>query len=207
VKPADAADRLRKAEWDVRPVSLAIAEDLIGRLHYSQGGANTKTYLHGLFRRDDPARVLGVAWWIPPTKSAALATYPTDWQGVLSLSRLAIEDEVPKNAASFLLARSCRLIDRLRWPCFVTYADEWQGHRGTIYLAAGWTFVGKTAPEPTWVKEGRMVARKAGPKTRTAKEMRELGAVCVESFSRLKFVKIAAGAPLVSRPQLDMFVA
>jgi hypothetical protein len=207
VKPADAGDRLRKADYDVRPVSRPVALELIERLHYSEGAANTGTYIHGLFRRDRPAQILGVAWWIPPTKSAAQATYPADWQGVLSLSRLAIEADVPKNAASFLLARSCRLVDRLRWPCFVTYADEWQGHRGTIYRASGWTFVGRTVPEPTWVKDGRMISRKAGPTTRTTKEMLELGARCVGSFSRLKFVKVAAGSPLVSRPQLDMFVA
>lgn len=201
------AGRLRGADYDVRPVTRSIGLAMVERLHYSEGGANTKTYLHGLFRRDAPARILGVAWWIPPTRSAAEATYPPDWQGVLALSRLVVEEDVPKNAATFLLARSRHLIDSARWPCLVTYADEWQGHDGLIYRLDNWTFIGRTVPEPTWVKDGRMISRKAGPKTRTAQEMRDLGAECVGSFSRLKFVKMVAGSPLVVRPQLDMFVA
>lgn len=193
-------DRLRRADWIVRPASLAVAEDMIQRLHYSAGGANTATYVHGLFERAHPARPRGVAWWIPPTKAAALATYPVDWQGVLSLSRLVIDDGVPKNAATFLLGRSMRLIDRLRWPCLVTYADEWRGHTGAIYRASNWQYVGKTAPEATFVKDGRMIARKAGPKTRTRAEMESLGAELVGRFAKHKFVHIAPGAgPRVDR--------
>lgn len=168
------------------------------------GGANTETYMHGLFRRADPARIAGIAWWIPPTKSAAQATYPIDWQGVLCLSRLVIEPDVPLNAASFLLARSRRLIDRERWPCLVTYADEWQGHDGGIYKADNWDFVGRTKLEPTFTVNGRMVSRKAGPRTRTRKEMLALGAVHVGSFARLKFVRIAPDSPIVRRRQEEM---
>ena len=44
--------RLRRSEWTVRPVSLAVAQDMVERLHYSAGGANTATYAHGLFCAD-----------------------------------------------------------------------------------------------------------------------------------------------------------
>lgn len=84
-----------------------------------------------------------------------------------------------------------RLIDRKRWPCLVTYADTWRGHTGAIYKATNWTEAGLTKPERTYVVGGRMVARKAGPNTRTHKEMLELGAVCVGSFAKHKFVHIA----------------
>ena len=187
---SDFADRLRKSEWEVRPISVPQAATIVRAFHYAKGGSNTATYAHGLFRKgeDEP---LGAAWWIPPTKSAALATYPTDWTKVLALSRMALSPEVPKNGATFLLARSVRLIDRDRWPCLVTYADEWQGHTGGIYRAAGWRYVGKTKPERTYVKDGRMLARKAGPKTRTHAEMVALGAIMVGAFAKHKFVSLA----------------
>lgn len=186
--------RLRKSDFDVRSISLATAQSLVRAYHYSAGGANTATYRHGLFKKGDifDAECLGVAWWIPPTKSAALATYPENWKGVLSLSRLVIAPGVPKNACTFLLARSRKLIDRKLWPCLVTYADEWQGHRGTIYKADNWREVGKTSPEATFVLDGRMVARKAGPHTRTRAEMKALGAEMVGRYSRIKFVHIEA---------------
>jgi hypothetical protein len=200
------AGRLRKCEWAVRPVSLAVCEAMVEAHHYAAGGANTGTYRHGLYEIAHPARIRGIAWWIPPTKDAAKATYPEDWHGVLSLSRLAIDPDVPKNAATFLLAASQRLIDRKRWPCLVTYADEWQDHDGLIYQLNGWTQAGRTKPESTWVLDGRMISRKAGPTTRTVAEMEALGAVCVGRFSRIKFVKAAKRRPGAVRRQMEMAI-
>lgn len=187
---ADYIDRLRAADWEVRVVPLDVARALVEAYHYTHGASNTATYVHGLCPRESVwlADVVGVAWWIPPTKSAAVATYPARWQGVLSLSRLVIAPGVPKNACSFLLARSMALIDRKAWPCLVTYADEGQGHTGTIYRATNWREVGRTAPEATFVIGARQVSRKAGGKTRTRAEMTALGARCIGRFARRKFV-------------------
>lgn len=179
---------LNKREWEVRPIPLSLGQEMVKRLHYAKGGANTATYMHGLFRKGEE-KCYGVAWWIPPTKSAAIATAGIDyWKNVLALSRLVLEEDVPKNGASFLLAKSVRLIDKERWPVLVTYADEWQGHTGTIYKASNWAYKGKTTPEAAFTLNGRMIARKAGPKTRTRQEMQELGAVMVGRFSKHKFV-------------------
>ena len=179
-------DVLHREEWEVRTVELTVAQALVRQYHYSGGGANTATYRHGLFKKGE-AECLGVAWWIPPTKTAALATYPDNWQGVLNLSRLALSPKVPKNGASFLLSKSMKLIDRVRWPCLVTYADEMQGHTGAIYKATNWEYCGMTAKEATWFNGDRMVARKAGPKTRTKAEMLELGCRMVGRFAKHKF--------------------
>ena len=183
------SDRLRKTDWEVKDITFAVASELVKRYHYAHGAANTATVLHGLYRKgiDTP---VGVAWWLPPTKSCALATYPENWQGVLSLSRLVVAPDVPKNACSFMLGKSMRMIDRKRWPCFVTYADAWQGHSGTIYKATNWTYAGVTRKEPVFVLNGRMVSRKAGPVTRTHAQMKELGAEIVGRFSKHKFVHV-----------------
>ena len=188
--PLEPSVRLRRADWEVRTVELRVAQDLVRRLHYSGGGSNTATYRHGLFRKGHD-ECLGVAWWIPPTKTAAKATWPADWQGVLALTRLAIEPEVPKNGASFLLGKSMAAIDRKRWPCLVTYADEMQGHTGAIYRATNWEYCGMTAKEATFFKDGRMVARKAGPKTRTRDEMLAMGCEMVGRFAKHKFRHVA----------------
>ena len=188
-----AGPQLAKKDWFVRPVSIRAARPLVVAHHYARGASNTATYLHGLFKTGDitDEQCVGVAWWIPPTKSAALATYPTQWKGVLNLSRLVVAPEVPKNAATFLLARSRKMINSETWPCLVTYADNWRGHTGQIYKADNWNYVGMTKPERTYQIEGRMVARKAGGNTRTHAEMLALGAVCIGSFSKHKFVRTA----------------
>lgn len=185
-------NRLNKSEWEVRPLpNLKFATMLVEKHHYARGASNTAMYLHGLFRRGCifDAQCLGVAWWIPPTKSAALATYPENWQGVLCLSRLVILPDVPKNGATFLLSQSRKQIDRTVWPCLVTYADEWQGHKGTIYLADNWKFVGKTKPERVYIKNGRMRSRKSGPHTRTHAEMLAFGCELVGSYAKFKYVR------------------
>ena len=190
----DFSSRLRCADWTVRTVELATARRLVEEHHYARGGSNTATFRHGLFPVTAmfEEECVGVAWWIPPTKSAALATYPQNWQGVLSLSRLVVAPGVPKNACTFMLSRSMKLIDRKRWPCLVTYADEWQGHTGGIYRAANWTAAGTTKPEATFQLNGVMIARKAGPKTRTRAEMEALGAVMIGRFAKAKFVHVVA---------------
>ena len=181
-----------KRDWWVDEVSLHKARGIVEKWHYAKSGANTATFRHGLFPRDrvQDDECVGVAWWIPPTKTAAQFLAGDRWRGVLSLSRLAIDDSVPKNAESFLLRHSMRKIDRNRWPVLVTYADDWQGHKGTIYLASGWVLHGKTKPERRYVINGRLVARKAGPKTRTHAEMVALGAICIGSYSATRFVHL-----------------
>lgn len=165
----------RRGDWLVAPVEPGVAREMIGRLHYAGGCSNTAVAVHGLFRRDEPGRCWGVAWWLPPTRPAARSVDP-DWRRVLSLSRFAVEPEVPTNAASFMLSRSVRLIRQAgRWVALVTYADLSQGHTGTIYRASNWTYVGLTEPRMRWLTpEGRQVATKA-TRNRTHAEMLALG--------------------------------
>jgi hypothetical protein len=187
--------QLRKAQWEVRVVSIGVARRMVEGNHYARGASNTATFLHGLFRAGEifDEQCQGVAWWLPPTRPAAEATYPKRWRGVLCLSRLVILPETPRNACTFLLAKSRRLINSKLWPCLVTYADEWQGHTGAIYRADNWSYCGKTKPQRTYLINGRMTARKAGPTTRTHAEMLALGAEVVGSFAKHKYTKIRGG--------------
>jgi len=108
---------------------------------------------------------------------------------VLALSRLVVAPSEPKNAATMLLGRTTRdaMTDR-RWNLFVTYADARLGHKGTIYLATGWTPDGETEPTYGWVMGGRLVSR-LSTKTRLFDEMRALGAVRVRSV-KARFIKL-----------------
>lgn len=174
--PKCAPTHLRARTHEVRTIPLKLLRDRVAEWHYAGGSSNTATYRHGLFRRGGE-RCLGVAQWLPPTKGAAIKVYPEgEWRRVLSLSRLAIDPNMPTNAASFLLGRSIRLIRQDgRFDCLVTYADDSQGHEGTIYYATNWEYTGKTVAEARWVDgTGRQVARLA-TKSRTKKEMETMG--------------------------------
>jgi len=180
---------MNKADYFVDDVALSTARQLIAKHHYAHGSANTATYRHGLFHKDNPIQCLGAAIWIPPTKGAAIASYDGDWRKVLSLSRLVIVPGMPQNSASFLIGRSIKRIKvDGKYECLITYADEWRNHEGKIYQATNWEYLGKTAAEPTFTDvEGRLVARKAGPHTRTYDEMRALGYTNIGKYAKHKY--------------------
>jgi hypothetical protein len=90
-----------------------------------------------------------------------------------------------------LLGASIRKIRKDgRFLSLVTYADESQGHEGTIYRASNWEYVGRTKPEPRFVcaETGRQVSRKCAKVSRTRAEMEALGYRMVGAFSKHKFV-------------------
>jgi hypothetical protein len=183
---------LDRSKWRVRPISLDSARDMVRRHHYPRGGSNTAVYTFGVMPINTVLEheAIAVSWWLPPTKNCGKSVWPDDPQAVLSLSRLVCVPGAPKNTPSFLLAHSQKQIDRRRWPIFITFADEWQGHVGTIYKAAGWIECGTTKPERTYRIDGRMVSRKCGPKTRTHGEMLSMGCEFVGSFRRRRFVHV-----------------
>ena len=207
----DYTDRLRKADWCVADAELSAAQAMVRQHHYAKGGSNTAVYVHGLYRRADD-QLFGIVWWLPPTRVAAESVNRPCWQRVLSLTRMVMLPDAPKNAASFLLARSVQLIGKDgRFDSLVTYADESQGHTGGVYRAAGWGYIGRTGPYPKWLdKEGKQVAQKATV-NRVKAEMERLGHTKVGSFYKHKFVlhldrpPVRASSP--DRPNLPEAVA
>jgi hypothetical protein len=181
------SDKFRKNDWYVADVPLAVAQDMVRRHHYSGGGSNTAVYTHGLFKKED-GQCYGVAWWLPPTRVACESVNKERWKQVLSLTRMVVLPGVPKNACSFLLSKSVKLIERDgRFVSLVTYADESQNHSGHVYKAANWSYVGRTGPYPRWLdRTGRQVAPKATV-NRTKMQMEELGHTKVGSYYKHKF--------------------
>ena len=181
--------KLRREEWEVVPIPMMEGKRLVEEVHYSHSHANTATYLHGLKPRAVLANTAGVAWWIPPTRTAGEALARENWQGVLSLSRLVCDPSCPPNAASFLLAGSMRLINRNRWPVLVTYADTNQGHTGAIYKATNWECDGPVPAGDVWVTpEGRLVGRKRGAFTYSAADMLARGYIKRPASPKIRFV-------------------
>lgn len=185
----DYSDRLKKNDYIVTDILARDARKIIEKYHYSGSASKTATYVHGMINKIT-GDVVGVTWWIPAIKKAAVATCPNNWMGVLCLSRMVIIPNVPKNACSFLLSRSTKMIDRKRWPCLVTYADEWKNHLGTIYKASNWTYAGKTKRNPTWTKDGKLISVKSDDHSRTVSQMINMGCKLEGRFSKLKFVNI-----------------
>lgn len=181
---------LVKKEWLVKSISHKEAADFIRDHHYSRGCSHTSVYRHGLFSAGNPDMLMGCVLWLPPTKPAAMSVNKEKWRQVLSLTRMAVHTDAPKNACSFLLSRSIKEIKMDgRFVSLVTYADERMGHNGHVYRASNWKFVGTMKGSPAWIDPatGRQVATQA-TRTRTKSEMLALGYVNTGVFRKHKFI-------------------
>ena len=193
-------EKFFKADWLVKDCDLKLGQDLVKQYHYVKGGSNTCVYMHGLYYKPT-MELVGVAWWLPPTRVACESVNKNNWTKVLSLTRLVIVPNVPKNACSFLLSKSVNLIKKDgRFTDLVTYADESQHHVGTIYKASNWVYIGKTGPYPRWIdpKTGKQVAQKATV-NRVKAKMLEMGFVKVGSFYKHKYTLKICGDSLIGK--------
>lgn len=184
-------NRLIKSEWIVKPISISTARILIEKYHYAKSATNTGVYTFGLFKIGNDFfenQCLGCSWWLPPTKNAAIATFDGEWQKVLSLTRLVVAPNVPKNACSFLLSKSIKMIDKTKWHCLVTYADTCQNHSGTIYKANNWEYMGLTTASAVFQSnKGKIMGRKRGGKNLTIQELNDIGFNEIGKFQKHKF--------------------
>ena len=80
--------------------------------------------------------------------------------GWWEIKRLCLSPICPKNSESRFIAITSRLLKRY---CLVkgivTYADDAQGHQGTIYKASGFKALGLTAPKKDFLVDGKIQQR------------------------------------------------
>lgn len=204
----------RRADYRVVLAPHEDAAALVRAWHYSGSTANTSVFAFALVKG---AEAVGAMLWMPPAAGTAkqlaveagMETKPEIHafaKRTLNLSRLVVGPDEPQNAESMFLAAATREIARTRrFDVLVTYADGWQGHVGTIYKAAGWTFAGETEPKEVWVDaQGRQVSKitdkgrvvdshgvsRRSTTTLSHAQMRARGYVLVGKFPKLRFVKV-----------------
>ncbi len=70
---------------------------------------------------------------------------------VIELTRLWIEDSVPRNAESFLIGNTIPLVNK---EIIVSFAEIQQRHVGYVYQATNWIYTGLSAKRTNWTIEG-----------------------------------------------------
>lgn len=162
--------------WGVNRVRHGLAADLVRRLHYSRGASNTSVLAAGLLSPEQ--ELVGAALWMPPPPGSAgwLARVTgCSVRRTVTLSRMVVEDEVPRNAASYLLSRSIRMLREDGYEVAVTFADAVEGHTGHVYLASNWVPAGTTLTRKRWVDADGVMRSRKSTRNLTADEMRARG--------------------------------
>jgi hypothetical protein len=132
----------------VNPVPFSIARKLLEREHYLHSFPGGTKLAFGAFLS---ARLLGaLTLGAGPAYAYSLVDGATP-DDCLTLSRLWLSDELPKNSESRFIGIVTRALKRntsLRF--LVSYADPVQGHLGIIYQATGWVYTGLSQATPLY---------------------------------------------------------
>jgi hypothetical protein len=139
-------------ECKVKPIDRVLASEIIMKYEWLQSMPQAGRYYYGLVRPDE--RVIGAACFgAGPSPQARDFCGQENTARVLCLERGACAPIVPKGgkhadgAASRLIMRACKALVHdtrkdERIGAFFAYSDQAAGELGTVYQAAGWTYIG-----------------------------------------------------------------
>jgi len=142
---ARTSSRVQMASLDgchVRQIDAEHAKPII-RAYEWLGTMGRSVICTGLLSRDN--EILGVACFGWPGSPESRNICGRDLAHLaICLERGACVHWAPKNAASFLIARSCQLVAQdHNYRIFYAYADEDAGEIGTVYQACNWLYIGQ----------------------------------------------------------------
>lgn len=138
-----------KDDYYIDEITYKSAMHLIIKHHYLHRKSNC-VYSFGLIRKETKEIVGVITYGIPASPNVCRGICGKDEEkNVYELTRLWIKDDVPKNAESYLIGNTLKLLDR---EIVVSYSEPEQGHVGTVYQATNFLYCGLTAKRTNRVK-------------------------------------------------------
>lgn len=133
-------DVLRKAAFTIKPISYKTAMDIVIEKHYLHRKCPCSKAF-GLFK---DGQIVGVVVYGVSASSTLLRGIAGDEEksNVYELTRLWVDDSVPKNGESFLIGNTIKQLDK---EFIVSYADSSQNHLGVVYQATNFLYTGLSA--------------------------------------------------------------
>lgn len=125
----------------------------IAQRHYSQTCPKTTRHAFELISPD--GNRVGLCLFGLPSRLQTRKSFP----GFIELTRLWVDDSVPKNGESFLISYGLRWLKKnTNYSGVLSYADPNVGHIGTIYKACNFKFDGQSGKSYHYKnKEGKRV--------------------------------------------------
>lgn len=130
---------MKKEDYLVRTINREEARAFFLDGHYLKKWPRT-SFLFGLFKIGELVGAVSYGTPSSPASRMSVAGRANSLL-VLELNRLFLKDNL-KNEASFLISNSIKLLPKPK--IIITYADESQGHHGTIYKASNFVAGGKS---------------------------------------------------------------
>ena len=137
--------------YKVRSIESHLVKEWLIKKHYLKR-MTSYTYSFGLFYLDKLVGVITFGNAIPLTMKKSL--FGDKYMDlVYELNRLCTNDNLDKNAASYFVAESFKLLPKPL--IIVSYADKSVGHNGYIYQATNFMFTGESHTQLDWKLKGK----------------------------------------------------
>lgn len=158
-----------KNDYIIKPITYKQAMEIVVREHYLHRKAPC-SFAFGLFDKQD--NCVGVVTYGTPSSAPLRRGLCGDEEknNVIELTRLWVDDSVPKNGESYLIGNTIKLIDK---EIVVSFAEIKEGHLGVVYQATNWIYTGLSAKRTNWTVEGVDLHCQTIADKYTAKELRE----------------------------------
>lgn len=177
-------------EYEVKQIKFSIARDYIKENHYSHGCHNGASPCFGLYDNDS---LIGVLMFATPCSERVRASvFGVEYKNnVTELHRLHILDCTPKNTESWFISRCLKLLKQIKpqiW-AVITFADQTEGHEGTIYKATNAYRLGSSPAMRFYIDEtGRLRHPRQNGKNIGLKEAAEMGWNPVMRDGKLRYM-------------------
>jgi len=133
---------LNKDNYIVDPIDTKAALDIVIKNHYLHRVAPCSKAF-GIFEKGGffGDILKGVVCYGVPAYNPILKSIcgEEEMNNVYELTRLWIDDSVPKNGESFLISNSLKLLDK---EIVISYADSAYDHLGIVYQSSNWHYIG-----------------------------------------------------------------
>lgn len=140
-----------KENYYIKPITYQEAMKIIIEKHYLHRKAPC-SFAFGLFEKATNRIVGCITYGTPSSATLRKGICGEDEKdNVIELTRLWIEDSVPRNAESFLIGNTIPLVNK---EIIVSFAEIQQGHVGYVYQATNWIYTGLSAKRTNWTIEG-----------------------------------------------------
>ena len=133
---------LNKDNYIVDPIDTKAALDIVIKNHYLHRVAPCSKAL-GIFEKGGffGGILKGVVCYGVPAYNPILKSLcgADEMNNIYELTRLWIDDAVPKNGESFLISNSLKKLDK---EIIISYADSSMNHLGIVYQSSNWHYIG-----------------------------------------------------------------
>jgi hypothetical protein len=142
----------------IKPINKLTAEKFYKKWHYLGNTGFLSSINYGAYFED---QIVGTISYGSPNATEMAGYFDRyNQSGWWEIKRLAMTDDCPKNSESRFIAISIKLLRKDNIvKGIVTLADDGVGHKGTIYKASGFKYIGLSAPKKDFYINGKIQQR------------------------------------------------